>query len=223
MSCSDSACPVGQACALDGPAKGTCVESAFVTFAAGPPLAGLPSCMRTALNNSMAGRPTAQDDAVMGAMGQPVLPGAQCDFRPIVPYCQQAQYMRTAYCACQNSTLPNAECVSVACQGLAAYKTRQQQQVAADPERLCPHQNVCQNIIAGGGAHNVTHGDQSINCGGTVQQFTAQLRLHPAAAVLVFVLVILLAAAVISPATSGRGRKPSVRPLGPLPGLPSLD
>lgn len=217
-------CPVGQTCALDGPDKDTCVASAFVNFEPGPDLDSLPPCMRAAVQRSMAGTQTSADDAVMGKLGQPILTGATCGGAPIIPYCQQAAFKSTAYCACQNTSLPNAECVFAPCQGsAAAYKTTGQQLIASDPAKLCPQQNICQNIVSAGGEHNIVQASQSSNCGGTVEQLVSRARAHPIVSILVLILVALLVIVVARP-PSKRPQLPTAAlgELGDDAGLPPL-
>jgi hypothetical protein len=188
MACAGKRCPLGQACALDGPHLGKCVSATIVNYVAGPPLAALPACMRAAVQRSMKGQQTAADDATMGALGQPNL-GATCGAKDIIPYCQQANYKDTSYCACQNSGVEWPECIFSSCQNnVSAYRTVQQQKHLS--KASCPTQNVCQNIISIGGTNNVSSGYQNSNCGGTVNKIEAAVKNHPIIFIIVLVLIL---------------------------------
>ena len=220
MSCTPGKgqCPVGQTCARDGSSKGTCISSTVANFTAGPPLSSLPSGMQTAINNSIAKKQTTTDDAVMGKLGQPIMPGATCDGKAIIPYCQQEAYKDTTYCACQNTTTPYPECASELCQNsTSAYKTVDQREIAENPAKLCPQQNVCISSISAGGTGNIINSNQSSSCGGTVQKIMNQVKLHPVIAVVILVLIVMLAVLVASPSKKGKDLPP-----GMLDGIPDL-
>ncbi len=212
-----------QTCARDGPRAGTCVSKSLINFGAGPNFNELPSCMQAALTRSKAGTQTAADDAVMGKLGSPYDPSAsKCEGKPIIPYCQQSKYKSTDYCACQNVGVPNAVCIFEPCQGSSwAYKTTQQRATAANPAKLCPHEIVCQNIIAVGGKNNVTSAYQNSNCGGTIQKITSQIKLHPAIFVILLILVVFLAMSIASPGKKDKKGPPPDFDDGALPAFPA--
>jgi len=158
-------CPPTQTCARDGPFAGTCVPAAELTYYPGPPLDELPVCMRAALERSASGRQTAADDALMGALASADA-GAYCSGERIVPFCQQHAYKNTAYCACQNSGVPNPECIFKPCGNQYAYKTTTQREVKLNASAKCPQQVNCQNILSVGGAQNITEGI-ALNCQST--------------------------------------------------------
>lgn len=216
---------MGQTCAKDGPKAGTCAPAAFTNFLPGPALKDLPSCMQTAINNSMAGKQTAADDANMTGLGQPIIGNPSCGGKSIIPYCQQAAYANTIYCACQNSGMSNPVCVFAQCQNSpAAYRTASQQAVAADPVSKCPQQNVCISTTSVGGSGNVVQANQSSSCGGTVQKIMQNIKLHPAIAVLIIALVIVLAVLIASPSPKMKTLPPGGLgdDAGGIDGLPAL-
>ena len=200
--------------------KGQCAPASFANFTAGPPLSALPSCMQTAIKNSIAGKQTEVDDANMTGLGQPIIGSPSCDKKSIIPYCQQAAFANTVYCACQNSGLSNPVCLFAACQNSqAAYKTTSQRDIASSPATKCPQQNVCINNTSVGGSGNVVQANQSTSCGGTVKKIMQTVKLHPAIAVVVIALVVILAILVSTP--SGK-KQPPLSLSGDLDGTDGL-
>lgn len=182
-------------------------------FVPGPDITSLPSCMRLAIQNSMAGTQSPTDDANMLGLGQPIVGNPACNGKPIIPYCQQAAYANTVYCACQNSSVSNPVCLLTACQNSpAAYKSILQRAVAGDPKNKCPDQTVCISTTSVGGSGNVVQASQTNNCGSTIQQFVQKAKMHPAIVVVVIILVILLAILSSTPSAHKRGPPPGSMP-----------
>lgn len=156
--------------------SGVCVKPGITQYRPGPPLTDLPACMRGAIQRSIAGKQTYQDDVNMGALGQPNM-GAVCTdvldhpgpVKMAAPFCQQAAYYDTEYCACVNTNVDWAECMFAPCQALTAYKTTTQRETIKNAASACPKENVCQNIDNLGGKENVTKSYQTIDCGDTTK------------------------------------------------------
>lgn len=175
--CSKDVDNKGQTCRIAG---GVCAKPGITQYRPGPPLDKLPACMQAAIKRSIAGTQTYQDDVNMGALGQPNL-GAVCTDVPDVPggkrlaapYCQQAAFYDTVYCACVNTNVDWSECMFAPCQELTAYKTTAQRETLKNAASACPKENVCQNIDDLGGKDNVTKSYQTIDCGGKTQSSSA--------------------------------------------------
>jgi len=198
---SAAVCPPGQARALDGPERGRCAPATFASFAPGPPLAALPSCMREAVRRSAAGAQTWADDMLMGRLGQPVdAARARCGGEAIVPYCQQAAFKDTVYCACVNAPAAGAVCGFAPCaNSQLAYRTTRQRGVEDDARARCPTQVTCRNTITVGGVHNVVRARQAGSCGNPPAQAATAAGRHPYAATFVAFLVVVLAAVLLAP------------------------
>lgn len=159
-------CPEHFTCGLDGPHINTCIPKKITNFRPGISKSYLPRCMAEAISRSAKGQQTPLDDSIMGKLGAPINTAdlAKCGIK--IPYCQQAGYMDTIYCACQNINTPHATCMFAPCQSnTLAYKTTYQQKAMNDPSKYCPNEIICNSITSVGGNHNVVHTYQKSNCG----------------------------------------------------------
>ncbi len=204
---SNSDCTPGEMCesGVCGPCNG------IITYSSSIPLNQLPACMRSAVEHSIAGTQTDQDDKNMGTLCGPNL-GASCGGASITPYCQQDAYKNSIYCACQNTSVAWTECIFAPCnEQEAAYKTTAQKKVLdAD---LCPTGlTICQNITEIGGSGNVSNVYQNFNCGGVIENFITNIQAHPFIAIVVMVLILSVVMLIVRP---GAGSRRSAKTLPP--------
>jgi len=218
-------CDAGNVCVgSDLYAPGVCVPNNIPAFVGGMPLMTLPSCMKDAVLASQNNKQTAEHDAIMGRIGDPINDKLSvCEGKPVVPYCQQPAFYNTKYCACRNSGLPYAECIAVDCTAnytsTAYLDTTQRQVRTGDRSKACPQQQICNSIANIGGGGNIAQVTQTNNCGGTSQKLVANIEANPGLAVLLLVMIVFLASMAASPSGKKRKRPP---PGGLDPGFSAL-
>ena len=107
-------------------------------------------------------------------------------------YCYDPKYRAMGYCACVNSTAPNAECVFGPCtNGANAFMPSRMLSTMTDAKNNCPQEVNCQQIFQMGGTDNIASGvTQSQNCGGVVNNIITNIKSNPIIAVVVFIMII---------------------------------